>query len=119
MAKEVKATNGAKADLEDELTKVKAENAKLQNQVQGSQEDLQTVQRNYAIMSGKAMGLEKEIKAVETRLREVSEIEANSREAVVQEAKQQAIDEFKESEKYLASQNYDARYKNGYDKGVE
>ena len=56
------------------------------------------------------MGLEKEIKAVETRLREVSEIEANSREAVVQEVKQQAIDEFKESEKYLASQNYDAGY---------
>ena len=55
------------------------------------------------------MGLEKEVKATEERLRE-----AASRETVMLEAKQQAINKFKQSEEYKASQDYDTNYDNGY-----
>ena len=52
---EVKAVGGAKATLEEELTKVKAENTELQTLLHGSQEDLQTIQCNYATVCGKVM----------------------------------------------------------------
>ena len=93
LTEEVEAANEAKATLEDELAKLKTKNMELQNQLQGSQEDHQTFQLNYANVCGKVMGLEKQVKAVEDRL-----CEAASREAVVLEAKQWAIDEFKQSE---------------------
>ena len=59
LVKEAKAASGAKATLEEELAKTKAENMELQNQLHESRDDLQTVQRNYATMCGKVMGLEK------------------------------------------------------------
>ena len=65
------------------------------------------------------MGLEKDIKVAEDKLRKAIERETASREATVLEAKQRAIDKFKESEEYRASQNYDVGYDNGYDKGVK
>ena len=79
------------------------ENMKLQTQLHGSQEDLQTVQRNYATLSGKAMGLEKQVKAAEDKLYETIESEATSGETTVLEAKQQATEEFKQSKEYHAS----------------
>ena len=57
LAEEVKTTSRAKAILEDELTKLKTENTKLQHQLQEKQEDLQTVKCNYDTMSGKVIGL--------------------------------------------------------------
>ena len=57
---EGKAVREDKDSLENEPAKMKAENSKLQTQLQGSQGDLHTVQsqRNYATLSGKVMGLE-------------------------------------------------------------
>ena len=69
-------------------------------------------------MSGKVIGLENEVKAAEERLCEASESEATSREAMIIEARQWDIEDFKQSE-YKTSQNYDAGYNDGYDKGVE
>ena len=83
MSKKVKATSGAKATLEKELAKIKAENVELQSQLQGNQEDLQTIQCNYANVWGKVMGLKKKVKPIEERLSE-----ATSREVVILEAKQ-------------------------------
>ena len=57
LAEEVKTTSRAKAILEDELTKLKTENTKLQHQLQEKQEDLQTVKCNYDTISGKVIGL--------------------------------------------------------------
>ena len=54
-------------------------------------------------MCGKVIGLEKEVKAAEDRLRKAAEHEAASREATVLEAKQRAINEFKQFEEYKAS----------------
>ena len=65
------------------------------------------------------MGLEKEVKAAEERRHKVAGHKADSREATVLEAKLWAIDEFIESEEYKTSQDYDVRFDNGYDKGVE
>ena len=61
LEKDAKATKENKASLERELAKVNAKNAELQNQLQGTQDDLQTVQINYATLSGKVMGLEKQL----------------------------------------------------------
>ena len=91
------------------------EKAELQTQLQGSQEDLQTIQHNYVALSGKVMGLEKQVKAVKDKLYKTTECKAASRETAMLEAKQQAIEQFKQSEEYQSSQDYDARY----DKGVE
>ena len=98
---------------------MKAENAELQQQPQGSQNDLQTVQHNYATVCGKVIILEKDIKATKDKLYEATEREVAFREAAVQKAKQRVVDKFKESEEYSASQNYDAQYEDEYDKGVE
>ena len=87
LGKEVKVISGAKAALEDELTKLKTENGKLQTQMQGSQEDLLTVQCNYTALSGKVMGLEKQVKVAEDKLRETIENESASRETAVLDAK--------------------------------
>lgn len=46
------------------------------------------------------MGLERQVKEAEDKLRETIESEVASREAVVLEAKQQAVVEFKQSEEY-------------------
>ena len=80
LAEEVKVVGGAKATLEEKLAKIKAKNTELQNQLQGNQEDLQTVQRNYTTMCGKVIGLEKEVKATEDRHHEVAKHETTSRE---------------------------------------
>ena len=88
MVNEAKVANGAKATLKEELAKMKVENTELQNQVQGSQEDLQTIQHNYATISSKVMGLEMKIEAAEARLFETPENKAPSRETVVQYVKQ-------------------------------
>ena len=74
--------------LEEELTKIKVKNAELQQHLQGSQEHLQIIQRNYATMSGKVMGLEKEVTVAEDKLHEAAKCEAASKEATVFEAKQ-------------------------------
>ena len=69
-------------------------------------------------MSGKVIGLENEVKAAEERLCEASENDDASREAMIIEARQWDIEDFKQLE-YNTSQNYDAGYNDGYDKGVE
>ena len=106
-------------EVKEEATKIKAEKVEVQSQLHGSQEDIQTVQHSYATMSGKVMGLEKEVKVAEERLCEDADCKVASREATGLDAKQLAINEFKHSEEYKASQDYDAGYDNGYDKGVE
>ena len=78
----------AKAILEEKLAKLKTKNAKLQNQLQGSQEDLPIAQHNYTTISSKVMGLKKQVKATEDKLRETTKCEAASREVIVLEAKQ-------------------------------
>ena len=65
------------------------------------------------------MGLKKEIKVAKEKLCQAAEREAASREIAILEAKQWVVDEFKQCEKYKASQDYDIGYDNGYDKGVK
>ena len=79
--------NGAKVSLEEEPMKTKAKNTELQSELQSNQEDLQTIQRNYAMMSGKVMGLEKDVKAGEEQIREATEREMTSKETAVLEIK--------------------------------
>ena len=88
LGEEAKVASGAKATLENGLTKLKVENTELQSQLQGSQEDLQTVQCNYATLSGKVIGVEKQVKAPKDKLHETIESEAASKEVAVLEAKQ-------------------------------
>ena len=83
----MKVVSREKATLEEELTKIKAENLELKNQLQENQEDLQTVQRNYATMSGTVMGLEKWVKAAEDKHRGSVENEVASRKTVILETK--------------------------------
>ena len=61
------------------------------------------------------MGLKKQAHKTEDKLCETIKSEAASKEATMLEAKQQAIKEFKQSEEYQASQDYDTEY----NKGVE
>ena len=95
MADQAKVVGEAKVTLEKENTKLKAEKAKLkvekaelQQKLQESQDDLQIIQRNYATISGKVMGLEKEVKEAKERLCETTKNEAASRETTIIEAKQ-------------------------------
>ena len=65
LEEKAKAAMEDEASLENEIARAKIENTELQAQLQGTQDDLQTVQRNYATLSGKVMGLEKQIKEAE------------------------------------------------------
>ena len=56
-----------------------------------------TIQRNYATMNGKVMGLDKQMQVTEDKLRKAAEREAALREIIVLEVKQPAIDEFRQS----------------------
>ena len=58
------------------------------------------------------------MKVAEDKLHEIV-VEVTFREVAMLKAKQQAIEEFKQSKKYKASQGYDAGYDDEYDKGVE
>ena len=102
--------------MKGELAKAKDENTELWIQLQGSQDDLQTVERNSATLSGQVMSLEKQLKKAEEKLHIALEVEEAAREATVAEARQKEMVDFKESKKYkLATQDFDA----DYDKGVE
>ena len=58
---------------------------------------------NYATLSGKVMGLEKQVKVAEDKPCETIKSEVASREVMVLEAKKYAIEEFKQSEEDQAS----------------
>ena len=102
--------------MERELTKAKAENTELWTQLQEFQNDLQTLQRNYATLSGQVMSLWKQLKEAEEKFYTILEVEAVTRMVTVMKVKQKAVANFKESEEYkLATQDFDA----GYDKELE
>ena len=102
--------------MERELAKAKVENTELWTQLQEFQNDLQTVQRNYATLTGQVMSLWKQLKEAEEKFYTILEVEAATRVVTVMKAKQKAVANFKESEEYkLANQDFDA----GYDKEVE
>ena len=83
--------------------------------MQDSKANFQTLQRDFATVSGKVSSVEEEIKAVEEQHREAVAQEAFVKEAVIQEAKEWAIDNFKWYEEYITSHDFDV----GYNKGVE
>ena len=101
----------------EDNAKLKTKKVKLQKQLQEQQVDLQAIQQNYATECGKVISLEKKLKATEEKMLEATESKAASRDAVIQEAKQQAVEEFKQSEEFKTS--FDMSYEDGYDKGVE
>ena len=65
------------------------------------------------------MDLEKEVKEAEERLCKVAKSEATSREVAIIKARQRAVEEFKWSEEYMTSHNYNVGYDDRYDKGVK
>ena len=58
------------------------------------------MQRNYASLNGKVIGLEKQIKEAKEKLRSTLDSEIAAREATMLEVRQQAISNFKQSEEY-------------------
>ena len=93
----------AKVAWEEELAKVKTENLELKGQLQDIQASFQTLQRDFAAVSGKVFGLEAEIKVAKEQHREVAAQETFIREASIWEVEEQVMENFKRSEEYATS----------------